>query len=134
MNATAPRFGAEQRVLGLTAMTPPAPVPAPGERTTRRQRGRAWLPGAWSRPRWLLPVLVAAGLTTLVIGWAVVGGSNGVQPVGVRDNHQVAANGVVEGASRERPLAAEVAGTLKAVHVQVNQDVPAGALDRKSVV
>ena len=104
MNATAPQFGAEQRMMGSTAMTPPG------------------------RPRWLLLAVAGAGLATLVIGWAVVGGSHVARPVGVRENYQVAANGVVEGASRERPLAAEVVGTLKAVHVQVNQEVPVGAL------
>jgi len=91
-----------------------------GWRSWRPRHGPAW--------RTLL-TLAGVGLVCVVV-WAIVPSSTHREGArsAVDGSDQVAANGVVEGASRERSLAPEVAGTLQAVHVQVNQGVPAGAL------
>ncbi|MBL8796519.1 MAG: efflux RND transporter periplasmic adaptor subunit [Planctomycetia bacterium] len=121
MNATAPRFVAEPRVIKAI---PAAPQPV--ALRARWSQGWRWLPDGGSRSRWSLLALVGVGLAIAgVSGMSLGGRPSVVAPVG---NPQVAANGVVEGASRERPLTPEVAGTLKRMYVQVNQEVAAGAL------
>lgn len=125
MNATAPRFRVEPPVLNGTPAAATAPAIHSGY-----ARGLAWLRCPWSQPRRKLLALAGLGLTAAGIAWFALAGSGQhaarVKPV--LANQPIAANGVVEGASRERPLAPEVGGTLKQIHVQVNQDVPAGAL------
>lgn len=90
---------------------------------------RHWRPRHGSARRTLF-TLAGVGLMVCVVVWAVVPSGNHREgtrsPVDGSD--QVAANGVVEGASRERPLAPEVAGTLGFMYVRVNQQVEAGTL------
>lgn len=125
MNATAPRFRVEPPALNGTPAAASAPVIQ-----SEYARGLAWLRGLWSRPRAKRVALAALGLAAAGIAWLALSesGQHAARVKPVLANQPIAANGVVEGASRERPLAPEVAGTLKQVHVQVNQDVPAGAL------
>ena len=80
--------------------------------------------------RWRFCLLGAAGLLVLGTLTAVFSsnrshsGERALPPAAER----IAANGVVEGASRERALVPEVAGILGAVHVEMNQEVAAGTL------
>jgi multidrug resistance efflux pump len=124
MNATASRFRIEPPVLNGTLTTTSPALPS------RIARRLAWLRCLWIRPYAKRVALAALGLAAASTAWFTLSGS-GEHSARVKPllaNQPIAANGVVEGASRERPLAPEVAGTLKQIHVQVNQDVPAGAL------
>ncbi len=108
MNATAPRFAIERPVIKAALA-----------------RRLGWLRG-WRRS---VLALGGVGFLAVVIVWALSGnGQNRAAAPSAPRNTEVAANGVVEGAGRELPLAPEAAGTLKAVFVQLHQDVPAGAL------
>lgn len=78
--------------------------------------------------RWRAALVVVGVSALAAIGWTALGSSGARPPQAVALVDLVAANGVVEGASRERALAPEAAGTLNRIHVQVNQDVAAGTL------
>lgn len=125
MNATASRLRVEPPMSNGTPLAAAPPALSSGYAP-----GVAWLRCLWSRPHGKRLALAGLGLTAAAIAWVALTGSGQhakrVQPS--LANQPIAANGVVEGASRERPLASEVAGTLKQIHVQLNQDVPAGAL------
>lgn len=86
-----------------------------------------WRPKVPAKPWTWLTCAGVVGLA--VLAWGLTARSAApARPARAEGPLLVAANGVVEGASRERPLAPETAGILKTVHVRVNEEVAVGAL------
>lgn len=103
-----------------------ATAPLPGHEPVGDNQRLGRIPSERWKRRALWCVLVGVlGLAGLAWALATPGGSRRTEKPMVPE--RVAANGLVEGASREIALFPEVAGTLAALHVQVNQEVKAGA-------